>query len=328
MIKIALGVALLLNSCGSSNNGNSGGSSGLTKENLVGHWKLTKVKVSGKEAMINGLAIRQYKSDGTFVDAGEKYYSDGNEASPCWYTGSGKFEIKDAILVETIEKEVGPKGCVEGDFNPKNYSTAVSTNSITSKAEDGTEYVYEKYTAKKDFDYTTFLEKFEKVTFTVDDPDKATSVNLVYRNPKQGGWTALCPRLHGEETSGFTVSSTFTYNNSIYELSSQWSEGDISPANYSGSSPRFEFEKRSASSSDSGGGSGSGRYTCASVTDCQAKCTLTITGYSLTDGAATLTYSCTALPAASSGDSDNLFGSTLTNTTLKAECNYKPSLDL
>ena len=172
------------------------------------------------------------------------------------------------------------------------------------------------------------LEKFEKATLTIDDPDRANGVSFVYRNPKIGGWTALCPRLHGEEKNGFTVPATFTYKGAIYEIHSQWDEGEITPANYSGAAPGFSFEKRGANSTDYVGFGGSGRYSCASVADCQAKCTLTISGYSLSDGTATMTYSCSALTASNNSDPDNLFGSSMTNTTFKAECNYKPSLDL
>lgn len=328
MRKLVFLGAIILSSCGGSNSTGESDPLELSKEALIGHWKLTKLKVGGNESSMRGIVVRQYKSDGTYVDAGENYYAEGNHANPCWYAGLGRFEIKGSGLVETVEKEVGPEKCTDGDFNSKSYATTISTTSITSKAADGTEFIYEKYAAQKDLDYTNLLEKFEKVTLTTDDPDRTNGLNLIYRSPRQGGWTATCPRLHGSETSGFTVSATFTYSGAVHEILSQWDEGDINPANYSGAAPSFSFQKRAATSSDAGGGIGSGRYSCSSSTDCQAKCALTISGYSLTDGTATMTYSCSALTASNNSDPDNLYGSSMTNTTFKAECNYKPSLDL
>lgn len=328
MKRILIALLMTIQSCGSNSGDDGTPSIALTKENLAGHWRLIKIKVSGKEYALKGAAITQYKTDGTFVSAGQEYYTEGNQAAACWYANTGKYELKDTVSTETIEKETGAKACVGGDFNPIPYTSSLTATTLTSKKSDGTEFYFEKDTTRKDFDYQTFAEKFEKVELTVGDADKPSGFSMTYRNPRQAGYTRLCPRFSGSQSSGFTIVATFTYNNSVYDLMNQWDEGALTAENYNGSSPLFQFDKRTSTSTDSGGNTGTGRYACSSVADCASQCSLKISSYSLSKSAGVFEVSCSNLAADSASDNDNLFGAALTDFVFKASCSYNPDLGL
>lgn len=328
MLNIWIFTILAVAGCGSSDSGSDVSSVALSKENLTGHWKLVKIKTSDKEYAIKGTAIIQYKSDGSFVSGGQQYYREGNEALKCWSAGSGKYEIKDSILTETVEKELGAIGCTDGNFNPQPYTSTLTVSSLVNKSANGTEYFFEKDTLHADFNYTTFAEKFEKVSLAIDDPDKPSSFDMTYRTSKQGGWKYVCPRFAGQTTSGFKIAATFLYKSSVYEMKTQWDDGAITPTNYNAAPPGFSLEKRNASSSDYLSTPGTGRYSCSSISDCSSKCNLKVDKYDLSNSTSNLEITCTNLSATSTNDSDNLFGAALTNFSLKALCNYKPDLGL